>query len=167
LQRDQTRAPQKRTFLSESQKVIVKRHCSSIAKLLQLFFILQSSSGKFMTTLMLTAHQRKVQDLLLMVQRKGFGTGVLSGLCTCVFLQMLLDRQGAFVRRYHCISCVRTEVHMFTCLFVHICLHMTYTNVILCNMRITTSLSVCETCKFLRCSLYSFITPTFIYKFYL
>jgi hypothetical protein len=37
------------------------------------------------------ARQRKVQDLLLMVQRKGFGAGVLSGLCVCVSLQMLLD----------------------------------------------------------------------------
>ncbi len=26
-----------------------------------------------------------------MVQRKGFGAGVVSGLCACVFLQMLLD----------------------------------------------------------------------------
>ncbi len=49
-------------------------------------------------------------------------------------------RKGAFVRRYRCKKCVGTEVHMFTCLFVHICLHMTYTNVILCNMRVTTFL---------------------------
>jgi ABC-type histidine transport system ATPase subunit len=49
-------------------------------------------------------------------------------------------RKGAFVRRYRCKKCVRTEVHMFTCLFLHICLHMTYTNVILCNMRVTTFL---------------------------
>ena len=44
-----------------------------------------------MTTLMLTARQRNVLNLLLMVQRKGFGAGVLSGLCVCVFLKMLLD----------------------------------------------------------------------------
>ena len=40
-------------------------------------------------------------------------------------------RKGDFVRRYRFLSCVYTEVHMFTCLFVHIILHMTYTNVIL------------------------------------
>ena len=44
-----------------------------------------------MTTLILTPRQRKVQDLLLMVQRKGFGAGVLSDLRACVFLKMLLD----------------------------------------------------------------------------
>ncbi len=35
--------------------------------------------------------------------------------------------------------CVRV-VHMFTCLLVHICLYMTYTNVILPNMRVETFL---------------------------
>ncbi len=35
--------------------------------------------------------------------------------------------------------CVRV-FHIFTCLFVHICLHMTYTNVILPNMRVATFL---------------------------
>jgi hypothetical protein len=64
------------------------------------------------------------------------------GLCcglrkTAVALVVRRARNGAFVRRYRWISCVRTEVYMFSCLFVHICLHMTYTNVILCNMRIT------------------------------
>jgi hypothetical protein len=34
---------------------------------------------------------RKLQDLVFMVQRKGFGAGVVSDLRTCVFLQMLLD----------------------------------------------------------------------------
>jgi hypothetical protein len=60
---------------------------------------------------------------------------------TAVALVVRRDRKGTFVRRYRCISCVRTEVHMFTCLFVHICLHMTNTNVILRNMRITTFLT--------------------------
>ena len=60
---------------------------------------------------------------------------------TAVALVVRRARKGAFVRRYRCISCVRTEVHMFTCLFVHICLHITYTNVILRNMRITTFLT--------------------------
>jgi ABC-type histidine transport system ATPase subunit len=59
---------------------------------------------------------------------------------TVVALVVRRGRKGAFVRRYRYISSVRTEVHMFTCLFVHICLHMTYTNVILCNMRVTTFL---------------------------
>jgi hypothetical protein len=35
--------------------------------------------------------------------------------------------------------CARV-VHMFTCLLVHICLYMTYTNVILPNMRVATFL---------------------------
>ena len=60
---------------------------------------------------------------------------------TAVTLVVRRARKGAFVRRYRCISCVRTEVDMFTCLFVHICLHMTYTNVILCNVRVTTFLT--------------------------
>ena len=34
------------------------------------------------------------------------------------------------------------EVHLFKCHFVHIYLHMTYTNVILCNIRITTFLTM-------------------------
>ncbi len=54
---------------------------------------------------------------------------------------LVVRRVSVFVRRYRCISCVRTEVHTFTYLFVHICLHMTYTNVILCNMWITTFLT--------------------------
>jgi hypothetical protein len=71
-------------------------------------------------------------------------TGMCGGLRkTVVVLVVGRARKGAFVRRYRCISCVRTEVHMFTCLFVHICLqwHMTYTNVILGNMWITTFLT--------------------------
>jgi hypothetical protein len=36
-------------------------------------------------------HVRNLQDLVFMVQRKGFGAGVVSGLRACVFLQMLLD----------------------------------------------------------------------------
>ena len=60
---------------------------------------------------------------------------------TVVALVVRRGRKGDFVRRYRYISSVRTEVHMFTCLFVHICLHMTYTNVILCNMRVTTFLT--------------------------
>ncbi len=59
---------------------------------------------------------------------------------TSVALVVRRVRKGSFVRRYRYMSCVRTEVHMFTCLFVHIFLHMTYTNVILRNMRITTFL---------------------------
>jgi hypothetical protein len=60
---------------------------------------------------------------------------------TAVALVVRRVRNGAFVRRYHYISCVRTKVHMFTCLFLHICLHMTYTNVILRNMWIMTFLT--------------------------
>jgi hypothetical protein len=45
------------------------------------------------------------------------------GLCcglrkTAVALVVWRARNGAFVRRYRCISCVRTEVYMFSCLFV-------------------------------------------------
>ena len=60
---------------------------------------------------------------------------------SAVALVVRRARKGAFVRRYRCISCVRTEVHMLTCLFVHIFLHMTYTNVVLRNIRITTFLT--------------------------
>jgi hypothetical protein len=46
-----------------------------------------------MTTLMVggAGRARNLQDLVFMVQRKGLGAGVLSGLRACVFLQMLLD----------------------------------------------------------------------------
>ena len=47
------------------------------------------SSSKFMTTLMLTGHQHKLQDLILMVYRKGFGAGVVFGLRACVFLHCI------------------------------------------------------------------------------
>ena len=92
LQRDQPRAREKpRTALSACQKVIVKNRKISASNFLQLLFILQSSSSKCMTTLMLTARQRNFQDLLFLVQRKGFGAGVIACLRTCVFLQLLLD----------------------------------------------------------------------------
>ncbi len=46
-----------------------------------------------MTTLMVDSagRTRNLQDLVLMVQRKGFGAGVVSVLYACVFLQMLFD----------------------------------------------------------------------------
>ncbi len=46
-----------------------------------------------MTTLMVAGagRTRNLQDLVFMVHRKGFGSGVVSGLRACVFLQMLLD----------------------------------------------------------------------------
>ena len=46
-----------------------------------------------MTTLMVSGAglTRNLQDLVFMVERKGFGAGVVSGLRACVFLQMLLD----------------------------------------------------------------------------
>ena len=46
-----------------------------------------------MTTLMVggAGRARNLQDLVFMVQRKGLGAGVVSGLRACVFLQMLLD----------------------------------------------------------------------------
>ena len=61
-----------------------------------------------------------------------------------VALVMQRSRTGAFVSRYRYISCMRTEVHMFTCLFVYICLNVTYTNVILRrgNMTITNFLTI-------------------------
>ena len=92
LQRDQPRAREKpRTALSACQRVIVKNRKSRASKFLQLLLILQSSSSKCMSTLMLTARQRSLPDLLFLVQRKGFGAGVIACLRTCVFLQLLLD----------------------------------------------------------------------------
>ena len=94
LQRDQPRAREKpHTVLSVCQKVIVKKRKSSAANFLQVLLMLQCSSSKLMTTLMVAGagRTRNLQDLVLMVQRKGFGAGVVSGLCACVFLQMLLD----------------------------------------------------------------------------
>ncbi len=92
LQRDQPRAREKpRTALSASQRVIVKNHKSRASKFLQLLLILQSSSSKYMSTLMLTARQRSLSDLLFLVQREGFGAGVIGCLRTCVFLKLLLD----------------------------------------------------------------------------
>jgi hypothetical protein len=75
------------------QKVIVKQRKSSAANFLQVLLMLQCSSSKLMTTLMVAGagRTRKLQDLVFMVQRKGFGAGVVSGLRACVFLQMLLD----------------------------------------------------------------------------
>jgi hypothetical protein len=94
LQRDQPRAREKpRTVLSVCQKVIVKKRKSSAANFLQVLLMLQCSASKLMTTLMVTGagRTRNLQDLVFMVQRKGFGVGVVSGLRPCVFLQMLLD----------------------------------------------------------------------------
>ena len=80
LQRDQPRAREKpRTSLSACQRVIVKNRKSRASKFLQLLLILQSSSSKCMSTLMLTAHQRSLPDLLFLVQRKGFGAGFVPG----------------------------------------------------------------------------------------
>ena len=100
LQRDQPRAREtRRTALYACQKVIVKRRISSTAMLLPLFFMLHSSSNKFMTTLMLSGRQRNLPHLLLMFQRKGFGAGIISTLSACGFLEMLLhlprERTGA------------------------------------------------------------------------
>ncbi len=44
---------------------------------------------------------------------------------SAVHVVMGRDRQSAFVGPYWWLSCVRMQVHMFTCLFVHICLHAT------------------------------------------
>ena len=104
LQRDQPRAREKpRTALSACQRVIVKNHKSRASKFLQLLLILQSSSSKCMSTLMLTARQRSLPDLLFLVQRKGFGAGVIACLRTFVFLQLLLDlpreRTGALAKK--------------------------------------------------------------------
>ena len=75
------------------QKVIVKKRKSSAANFPQVLLMLQCSASKLMTTLMVAGagRTRNLQDLVFMVQRKGFGAGVVSGLCACVFLQMLLD----------------------------------------------------------------------------
>ena len=89
LQRDHPRAREKpRTALSVCQKVIVKKRKSSTAKFLQVLLMLQCSSSKFMTTLMVAGagRARNLQDLVFMVQRKDFGGGVVAGLRACVFL---------------------------------------------------------------------------------
>ena len=92
LQRDEPRAREKpRKALSVCQQVIVKKRKSSAAKFLQVLFMLQSSSSKLMTTLMLAGRPRNLQDLVFTVQSKGFGAGVVSGLRACGFLQMLLE----------------------------------------------------------------------------
>jgi hypothetical protein len=59
----------------------------------QVLLMLQCSSNKVMTTLMVggAVRARNLQDVVFMVQWKGFGTGVVSVLCACVFLHMLLD----------------------------------------------------------------------------
>ena len=94
LQRDHPRAREKpRTALSACQKTIVNKRKSRAANFLQVLLLLQCSSSKLMTTLMVggAGRARNLQDLVFMVQRKGLGAGVLSGLRACVFLQMLLD----------------------------------------------------------------------------
>ncbi len=45
---------------------------------------------------------------------------------TAVHLVMGRDRHSVFVGQSIWLSCVCTKVHMFPCLFVHICLHTTY-----------------------------------------
>jgi len=89
LQRDQPRAREKpRTALSVCQKVIVEKRKNIAANFPQVLLMLQCSASKLMTTLMVTGagRTRNLQD-----QRNDFGAGVVSGLCSCVFLQMLLD----------------------------------------------------------------------------
>ena len=86
LQRDEPRAREKpRTALSVCQKGIVKKRKSRSAKFLHVLLMLQSSSSKLMTTLMLADRPRNLQDLVFTVQIKGFGAGVVSGLCACGF----------------------------------------------------------------------------------
>ena len=108
LQRDQPRAREKRrTALYACQKVIVKRRISSTAMLVPLLFMLHTSSNKFMNTLMLSGRQGNLPHLLLMLQRKGFGAGIISTLSACGFLEMLLhlprERTGAMgpIKRMH------------------------------------------------------------------
>ncbi len=70
LQRDQPRAREKpRTALSVCQKVIVKNLKSITSNFLQMLFILQSSSRKWMNTLMLTGREHNFQDVLFLVLR--------------------------------------------------------------------------------------------------
>jgi hypothetical protein len=52
------------------------------------------------------------------------------------------SQKNALLRRSRFVSCVRTQVHIWTaCLFVRTCLHVTYTNKNLGNERVTTFLS--------------------------
>jgi hypothetical protein len=53
--------------MSVCHKVIVKNRKSNASNFLQLLFILQSSSSKCMSTLMLTGRQRNFQDVLFLV----------------------------------------------------------------------------------------------------
>ena len=75
--------------------------------LVPLLFMLHTSSNKFMNTLMLSGRQGNLPHLLLMLQRKGFGAGIISTLSACGFLEMLLhlprERTGAMgaIKRMH------------------------------------------------------------------
>ena len=89
LQRDHPRAREKpRTALSVCQTVILKKRKRSALNFLQVLLMLQCSSSKLMTTLMVTGagRARNLQEVVFMVQRKGFGEGVVAGLRACVFL---------------------------------------------------------------------------------
>jgi hypothetical protein len=46
---------------------------------------------------------------------------------TSISLTVRRVRKQAFLGSFDCVCCVYTQVHMSECLFVHICLHVTYT----------------------------------------
>ena len=50
---------------------------------------------------------------------------------SAVHVVMGRGRQSAFVGSFSWLSCARTQVHMFSCLFVRICLHATCSNKIM------------------------------------
>jgi len=56
-------------------------------------------------------------------------------------------RKRDLVWRCRCVSYVRTQVHMSSYLFVHICLHVTYTNNILDYERVTTEFTHASACS--------------------
>ena len=57
---------------------------------------------------------------------------------TRISLALQRGRKSAFAWRVRCVSCVRTKLHMSGYLFVHTCMHVTYSNKILVNEPVTT-----------------------------
>ena len=94
FQRDEPRAREKpRTDLSVCQKVIVKKRNNRTAKFLHVLLMLQSSSSKLMTTLMLTDRPRNLQDLVFKARAS---TQVLFQACPVYFQETFRFSQCEF-----------------------------------------------------------------------
>ena len=66
---------------------------------------------------------------------------------TPISLALQRARKSDFVWRVHCVSCVRTKVHMSGYLFGHTCMHVTYSNKILGNEAVTTLSMHARACR--------------------